>query len=156
VRQKALLFSLYRIHPYRTSSWKTKSFAFFPLQDKCTFQHCKKLRFFWQKKFFLYNIVLCLFQIWLMKKKLVNNQRWHHWLFHVVEKNIWKVPISIRIISFSSFIFILWRWLWADTFFSLYIKTIVDNIFWVSVIWWWLSAIRLLFTICIFYVWTSK
>lgn len=83
----------------------------------------------------------------LMKKIIVDNKNNHHWLFYVIEKNIWKLPISIRIISLSSFLFVLWRWLWADTFFSLYIKTIVDNILWVSIIWWWLSAIRLLFTI---------
>jgi len=69
------------------------------------------------------------------------------WLFHIVKKNFFSIPISVRIISLSSFLFILWRWLGADTFFSLYIKSIIDNIFWVSVIWWWLSFIRMFFTI---------
>lgn len=77
----------------------------------------------------------------------LNKMGKNHWLFYVVEKSIWKVPIWVRIISFSSFLFVLWWGLWADTFFSLYIKSIVDNIFWVSIIWGWLSAIRLLFTI---------
>lgn len=82
-----------------------------------------------------------------MKKQIIDNNHSHNWLFYIIKRDFFSIPVSIRIISFSSFLFILWRWLGADTFFSIYIKTIVDNIFRVSVIWWWLSAIRLLFTI---------
>lgn len=69
------------------------------------------------------------------------------WLFDVVKKNFFSIPISVRIISLSSFLFVLWRGLWADTFFSLYVKTILDNILWVAMIWWLVSFIRLFFTI---------
>lgn len=56
------------------------------------------------------------------------------WLFSVIKKDFLSLPLTIRTISFSIFVFILGRWLWGDTFFSVYLKTIVDNVFRVSVI----------------------
>lgn len=56
------------------------------------------------------------------------------WLFSTIKKDFFSLPISIRLISVSMFLFILWRGLWGDTFFSIYIKTILDNLFRVSLI----------------------
>lgn len=56
------------------------------------------------------------------------------WLFSVIKKDFLSLPVSIRIISVSMFLFLLGRWLGGDTFFSTYLKTIVDNVFRVSVI----------------------
>jgi hypothetical protein len=80
-------------------------------------------------------------------KVAINDVLNEQWFFHIVKRKFFSLPISVRIISLSSFLFVLWWWLGADTFFSIYIKMIVDNIFWVAIIWWWLSAIRLFFTI---------
>ena len=64
------------------------------------------------------------------------NQEFNHktWLFSVIKKDFFSLPISIRIISVSMFLFLLGRGLWGDTFFSVYLKTIVDNVFRVSII----------------------
>ena len=71
----------------------------------------------------------------------------HNGIIKVIRKDFFSIPFSIRIISFSLFLFILGRGLWADTFFSLYIKTIVDNVFRVSMIWAVLSLGKMLFSI---------
>ena len=68
-------------------------------------------------------------------------------LFYVIRKDFFSIPVSIRIISLSLFIFILWWGLGADTFFSLYVKFIVDNVFWVSVIGALLALSKLFFTL---------
>jgi hypothetical protein len=40
------------------------------------------------------------------------------------------IPIKIRPISLSLAVFMLWRWLWTDTYFSIYIKEIIGNERW--------------------------
>jgi len=55
-------------------------------------------------------------------------------LFFSLKKNFFAIPISVRLISFSMFLFMLGWGLGADTFFSLYIETIVKNVLLVSVI----------------------
>jgi sugar phosphate permease len=64
------------------------------------------------------------------------NQEFNHktGFFSVIKRDFFSLPISIRIISASMFLFILGRGLGGDTFFSVYLKTIVDNVFRVSVI----------------------
>jgi len=69
------------------------------------------------------------------------------WLFSLVKKKFFSIPITIRMIGFSLFIFILGRWLWADVFFSLYIKNIVDHIFRISIIGAILSLGKMFFSI---------
>lgn len=68
-------------------------------------------------------------------------------LFQVIKKKFFLLPLSIRMVGFSLFIFILWRWLWADVFFSLYIKNIVNHVFMISVIWAILSLGKMFFSI---------
>ncbi len=55
-------------------------------------------------------------------------------LFFSLKKNFFAIPISVRLISISMFLFMLGWGLGADTFFSLYIETIVDNLLIVSLI----------------------
>jgi len=74
-------------------------------------------------------------------------QEIENWLFSVVKKSFFNLPLSIRTISFSLFLFVLWRGLGADTFFSIYIKSIVDNVFWVALIGAILPLTRLLFAL---------
>ncbi len=74
-----------------------------------------------------------------------NNQ--HEGIIKVIKKDFFSIPISIRIVSFSLFIFMLWWGLWADAFFSIYIKTIIDNIFRVSIIWALLSLGKMIFSV---------
>lgn len=74
-------------------------------------------------------------------------QEVRNWLFSVIKKPLFSLPISIRIISRSLFLFILGWGLGADTFFSLYIERIVDNVFWVALIWAILPLTRLLFAL---------
>ena len=50
-------------------------------------------------------------------------------------------------VSFSLFLFILGRGLGADVFFSIYIKSIVDKVFWISIIGAILSLGKMLFSI---------
>jgi hypothetical protein len=58
----------------------------------------------------------------------------HNGIIKVIQKDFFSVPVSIRIVSFSLFLFILGWGLGADTFFSIYIESIVDNVFWISII----------------------
>lgn len=69
------------------------------------------------------------------------------WIFYVIKKNFLSIPLSIRMIGFSLFIFVLWRGLWADVFFSLYIKNIVNHVFLISIIWAILSLSKMFFSI---------
>lgn len=71
----------------------------------------------------------------------------HNGIIKIIKKEFFSIPISIRIVSFSLFLFIFWRGLGADTFFSIYIKDIVNNVFWVSVIWAILSLGKMFFAI---------
>lgn len=58
----------------------------------------------------------------------------HNGIIKVIQKDFFSIPISVRIVSFSLFLFILGRGLGADVFFSIYIDDIVDNILLVSLI----------------------
>ena len=60
-------------------------------------------------------------------------------------KNI--IPVKIRWISLSLALFMMWRWLWTDTYLSIYIKEIVGSARWVTIIWWILAFVKLIFTI---------
>lgn len=71
----------------------------------------------------------------------------HNWLFSVIKKKIFSLPVSVRFISFSSFLFILGFGLGWDTFFSIYVEEIVESIFLVSMIWTLLPLSRLLFAL---------
>lgn len=68
-------------------------------------------------------------------------------LFSVIKKRFFSLPISVRFISLSSFLFILGWWLWWDTFFSIYVARIVENIAWISIIWTLLPLSKLLFAL---------
>ena len=70
-----------------------------------------------------------------------------NWIFSIVKKEFFSIPFSIRMVSFSLFLFLLWRGLGADVFFSIYIDDIVNNIFRVSIIWAILSLGKMLFSI---------
>lgn len=70
-----------------------------------------------------------------------------NWVFSVIKKEFFSIPFSIRMVSFSLFLFLLWRGLGADVFFSIYIEDIVNNIFRVSIIWAILSLGKMLFSI---------
>lgn len=71
------------------------------------------------------------------------------WVFSVIKRDFFSVPISIRYISLSMFIFILGRGLGGDTFFSVYLKSIIDNVFRISVIGALLPFIKMFFSISI-------
>ena len=68
-------------------------------------------------------------------------------LFSIIKKRFFSLPVSVRFISMSSFFFILGWWLGWDTFFSIYVEKIVENIFLVSMIWTILPLSRLLFAL---------
>ena len=57
------------------------------------------------------------------------------------------VPGKIRTISLSLTLFMLWWWLWTDTYFSIYVKEVVGSAWWVTLIWALLAAVKLFFTI---------
>ena len=44
------------------------------------------------------------------------------------------IPLKIRFVSISLFLFMLGRGLWTDTYFSLYVKDIIWNSWWVTAI----------------------
>ncbi len=79
----------------------------------------------------------------MVEKDIINE----NWLVHVVHKKVFNIPIVVKIVSFSFFLFMLGRGLGADTYFSIYIKSIVDNLFLVSVIWAGLAFIKMLFSL---------
>lgn len=65
-----------------------------------------------------------------------------------IKKKLPKIiPVKIRIISRSLVLFMLWRWLWTDTYFSIYVKEIVGNARWVTIIWALLAGMKLIFSI---------
>ncbi len=78
---------------------------------------------------------------------MIQKQKEHNGIVKVIQKDFFSIPVSIRIVSFSLFLFILGRGLGADVFFSIYIKSIVDNIFRVSLIWALLSVGKMFFSI---------
>ena len=65
----------------------------------------------------------------------------------IVKKIRNVIPGKIRSISLSLMLFMLWWWLGTDTYFSIYIKEIVGNVWWVTAIWTILAAIKLFFVI---------
>jgi len=69
------------------------------------------------------------------------------WIFSVIKKDFFSIPVSIRIVSLSIFLFIFWRGLWGDTFFSVYLKSIINNVFRISVIGALLPLIKMFFSI---------
>lgn len=73
----------------------------------------------------------------VVKNKLfmTKHQELHNGLFSVIKKDFFSIPVSIRIVSFSMFLFMLGWWLGADTYFSVYVKSIVDDVLLVSLIW---------------------
>lgn len=68
-------------------------------------------------------------------------------IIKVIKKDFFSVPVSIRVVGFSLFVFILGRGLGADVFFSLYVQTIVDNVFLISIIGATLSLGKMFFSI---------
>lgn len=63
-------------------------------------------------------------------------------------KNIRKtIPVKIRSISLSLVLFMMGRWLWTDTYFSIYIKEIIGSARWVTAIWSFLAFVKLLFVV---------
>jgi len=74
-------------------------------------------------------------ELWWMMK------RW--WIFGKIRDRFFLVPKNVRLISLSMFIFMLGWWVWWDTFYSVFIETIVENVFWVSLIWALLPLIKL-------------
>ncbi len=68
-------------------------------------------------------------------------------VFYVIKKKFLSIPVSVRMIGFSLFVFVLWWGLWADVFFSLYIKNIVNNVFMISIIWAILSLSKMFFSV---------
>ncbi len=57
------------------------------------------------------------------------------------------IPVKIRSISLSLALFMMGRWLWTDTYFSIYVQGIVWNAWWVTAIWAVLAFVKLIFTI---------
>ncbi len=82
-----------------------------------------------------------------IERYMSHNNHENNGIIKVIQKDFFSIPVSIRLVSFSLFLFLLWRGLGADTFFSLYIETIVDNIFRVSIVWAILSLGKMLFSI---------
>lgn len=58
-----------------------------------------------------------------------------NWLFSVMKRRFFSVPISVRFISLSLFLFVFGRGLGWDIFFSIYIERIVQSVMLVSLIW---------------------
>ncbi len=71
----------------------------------------------------------------------------HNGIIKIIEKEFFSIPVSIRMVSFSLFLFILGRGLGADAFFSIYVESIVKNVFRVSIIWAILSLGKMLLSI---------
>lgn len=81
------------------------------------------------------------------RKYMSHKHQENNGIIKIIQKDFFSVPVSIRIVSFSLFLFILGRWLGADVFFSIYVDDIVDNIFLVSLVWAILSLGKMLFSI---------
>lgn len=67
-----------------------------------------------------------------------------NWLFSVMKKRFFSIPVSVRFISLSLFLFMFGRWLWWDIFFSIYVEKIVQSVMLVSLIWMLWPVIKLL------------
>ena len=67
--------------------------------------------------------------------------RW--WIFGKIRDRFFLIPQNVRLISLSVFIFMLDRWIWWDTFYSIFIESIVENVFRVSLIWAVLPLVKL-------------
>ena len=65
------------------------------------------------------------------------------WLFAKMKDKFFLVPKNVRLISLSVFIFMLGWWIWWDTFYSVFIESIVENVFRVSLIWAILPLVKL-------------
>lgn len=65
----------------------------------------------------------------------------------VAQKIRKTIPVKIRSISFSLALFMLGWWLGTDTYFSIYIKEIIGNARWVTIIWSFLAFVKLLFVV---------
>jgi len=65
------------------------------------------------------------------------------WIFARMKDKFFLVPKNVRLISLSVFIFMLGWWVWWDTFYSVFIESIVENVFWVSLIWAVLPLVKL-------------
>ena len=70
-------------------------------------------------------------------------------LFSVLQKNFFSIPVAIRTVSVSTFLFILGRGLGGDTFFSPYLQSIVPNVFWISLIAAALPLIKMFFAVTV-------
>ena len=62
-------------------------------------------------------------------------------------KDKFSIPVNVRWISASFFLFMIWWWLWWDTFFSIYVKSILWVWLGVTLIWTLLAFVKLLVTI---------
>lgn len=62
-------------------------------------------------------------------------------------KDKFSIPVNVRWISASFFLFMIWWGLWWDTFFSIYVKSILWAWLWVTLIWTLLAFVKLLVTI---------
>ncbi|MFA6256217.1 MAG: MFS transporter [Candidatus Absconditabacterales bacterium] len=71
----------------------------------------------------------------------------HNSIIKVIQKDFFSIPVSIRMVSLSIFLFILGRGLGGDTFFSIYIESIVNNVFRVAIIAAFLSFIKMIFSV---------
>lgn len=105
-------------------------------------------RIFDKKKFLITMDVVYLY----ISRYMENTTHEHTGIIKIIKKEFFSIPISIRLVSFSLFLFIFGRGLGGDTFFSLYIKTIVDNVFRVSLVWAVLSIGKMFFSIPIWEV----
>lgn len=66
--------------------------------------------------------------------------------------NIRELPLVVKRMALSVFIFVLWRWLGADIFFGIYIEQIIDKIWIVWLLWAVLAAAKLVLSIPIAYI----
>ncbi len=62
-------------------------------------------------------------------------QELKNWLFSVMKRRFFSIPVSVRFISLSLFLFVFGWWLWWDIFFSIYVERIVTAVMLVSLIW---------------------
>ena len=65
------------------------------------------------------------------------------------------IPSKIRAVSLSLVFFMMGRWLGTDTYFSVYVKEVIGNTWWVSVIWTILALVKL-FSIFLYEGWMIK
>jgi MFS family permease len=73
----------------------------------------------------------------------------HTGIFSVIKKDFFSIPIMIRVISLSTFLFAFGRGLGGDTFFSIYVNSIVEKVFRVSLIAALFSLVKMLLSVSI-------